>query len=358
MTRIVVAVCLVALSWTLTAASAAAQAVRATVLGTVSDRTGAVLPGATVTVTNTDTRVAQTTVSDSQGHYTLTNLLPGPYDIEAALPGFQTIVRNGVRLVVGSESVVDFTLGVSSVQETVTVTADAPVVETVSVALGTVIEQKQISELPLIDRSYSKLIALAPGANEVPPATAGGQFQQFFGRQPQYTVSGARPEGQVFLLDNTNVQNYWNRGSGSGQLGTTLGVEAIAEYQILTNTYINRYRKQSSEPRVDSLDDSEELSLYRYLDNEAASRGGSVEAQVLDRFAEQDIKTAIEALPPQYRITVLLADVEGFSYNDIAEITNVKKGTVMSRLFRGRRLLQKALVDQARSAGFAGGKQS
>ena len=129
-------------------------------------------------------------------------------------------------------------------------------------------------------------------------------------------------------------------------------------FKILTNTYINRYRKASSEPRVDSLDDSEELSLYRYLDSEAAARGGSVEAQVLDRFAEQDIKAAIEALPPQYRITVLLADVEGFSYNDIAEITNVKKGTVMSRLFRGRRLLQKALVDQARSAGFAGGKQS
>ena len=129
-------------------------------------------------------------------------------------------------------------------------------------------------------------------------------------------------------------------------------------FKILTNTYINRYRKAASEPRVDSLDDSEELSLYRYLDNEAASRGGSVEAQVLDRFAENDIKEAIEKLPPQYRITVLLADVEGFSYNDIAEITNVKKGTVMSRLFRGRRLLQKALVDQARSAGFAGGKQS
>jgi RNA polymerase sigma-70 factor (ECF subfamily) len=129
-------------------------------------------------------------------------------------------------------------------------------------------------------------------------------------------------------------------------------------FKILTNTYINRYRKAASEPRVDSLDDAEELSLYRYLDSEAASRGGSVEAQVLDRFAENDIKTAIEALPSQYRITVLLADVEGFSYNDIAEITNVKKGTVMSRLFRGRRLLQKALVDQARSAGFAGGKQS
>jgi RNA polymerase sigma-70 factor, ECF subfamily len=129
-------------------------------------------------------------------------------------------------------------------------------------------------------------------------------------------------------------------------------------FKILTNTYINRYRKTASEPRVDSLDDSEEFALYHHLDTEAASRGASVEAQVLDRFAENDIKAAIEALPPQYRMTVLLADVEGFSYNDIAEITDVKKGTVMSRLFRGRRLLQKALVDQARSAGFAGGAHS
>jgi len=235
--RRLVVVCVVVGAWAMTAMPAAGQAVRATVLGTVNDRTGAVLPGATVTITNTDTGVAQVTVSDSQGHYTVPNLLPAPYDIEASLSGFQTVVRRGVRLVVGSESVVDFSLGPSAVQETITVTADAPVVETVSVALGTVIEQKQIAELPLIDRSYSKLIALAPGANEVPPATAGGQFQQFFGRQPQYAVSGARPEGQVFLLDNTNVQNYWNRGSGSGQLGTTLGVEAIAEYQVLTNTY-------------------------------------------------------------------------------------------------------------------------
>ena len=129
-------------------------------------------------------------------------------------------------------------------------------------------------------------------------------------------------------------------------------------FKILTNTYINRYRKVSNEPRVDSIDDTEEFALYNHLDTEAASRGGSVEAQVLDRFAENDIKKAIEALPPQYRMTVLLADVEGFSYNDIADITNVKKGTVMSRLFRGRRLLQKALIDQARAAGFAGGARS
>jgi hypothetical protein len=232
--------CVAVLSFAV-ADSAAAQAVRATVLGTVTDRTGGVLPGATVNVTNTETGVVQSTAADSQGRYAVTDLLPGAYTVEVSLSGFQTVVRQGIRLVVGTQAVVDFTLGPSAVQETITVTADAPVVDTVSVALGTVIEQKQMAELPLLDRSYSKLIVLAPGANEVPAATAGGQFQQFFGRQPQYTVSGARPEGQVFLMDNTNVQNYWNRGSGSGQLGTTLGVEAIAEYQVLTNTYTAQF---------------------------------------------------------------------------------------------------------------------
>jgi protocatechuate 3,4-dioxygenase beta subunit len=182
--RSLVVFCLVALVWSV-ADDAMAQAVRATVLGTVSDRTGGVLPGATVNVTNTETGVVQSTVADSQGRYTVTNLLPAAYNVEASLTGFQTVVREGIRLVIGTQSVVDFTLGPSAVQETITVNAAAPIVDTVSVALGTVIEQKQMAELPLIDRSYSKLIVLAPGANEIPAATAGGQFQQFFGRQPQ-----------------------------------------------------------------------------------------------------------------------------------------------------------------------------
>ena len=219
------------------AVPSAAQSVGGTLLGTVVDNSEAVLPGATVTATNTATTVARTTISDGRGRYAIADLPPGAYDVSASLSGFQTVLHRGIRLVVGNPSVVDFSLGVSGVAETVTVSGAAPVVDTVSTAIGTVVEQKQMAELPLIDRSYSRLIVLAPGANEVPSATAGGQFQQFFGRQPQYTVSGARPEGQVFLLDNTNVQNYWNRGSGSGQLGTTLGVEAIAEYQVLTNTY-------------------------------------------------------------------------------------------------------------------------
>ncbi len=161
------------------------------------------------------------------------------------------------------------------------------------------------------------------------------------------------PQDAEDLVQETSLRAY--RFLDKFQPGTNLRAWL---FKILTNTYINRYRKTANAPRVESIDDTEEFALYNHLDTEAASRGGSVEAQVLDRFAEQDIKQAIEALPPQYRMTVLLADVEGFSYNDIAEITNVKKGTVMSRLFRGRRLLQKALIDQARAAGFAGGARS
>jgi RNA polymerase sigma-70 factor, ECF subfamily len=126
-------------------------------------------------------------------------------------------------------------------------------------------------------------------------------------------------------------------------------------FKILTNSYINTYRKASAEPRNTSLEDTEEFSLYHQMAREmqTGSLGWDVEAQVLDRFAEADIREAIEKLPEAFRLTVLLADVEGFSYKDIAEITGVSKGTVMSRLFRGRRLLQKALWERARAAGFA-----
>ena len=126
-------------------------------------------------------------------------------------------------------------------------------------------------------------------------------------------------------------------------------------FKILTNNYINSYRKAAAEPRNTSLDDTEEFSLYRQMasDLQNGSLGWDVEANVLDRFAEQDIREAIENLPEAFRMTVLLADVEGFSYKEIAEITGVSKGTVMSRLFRGRRLLQKALWERARAAGFA-----
>jgi RNA polymerase sigma-70 factor (ECF subfamily) len=128
-------------------------------------------------------------------------------------------------------------------------------------------------------------------------------------------------------------------------------------FKILTNTYINSYRRKQGRPQESSLDDTEEFSLYNQLSDAAGERVTDVEDTVLDRLGANAIQRAIDQLPPQFRTTVQLSDVEGLSYAEIAEATGVAKGTVMSRLFRGRRLLQRALWDQAQAAGFTSGRK-
>jgi RNA polymerase sigma-70 factor, ECF subfamily len=123
-------------------------------------------------------------------------------------------------------------------------------------------------------------------------------------------------------------------------------------YRILTNTYINRYRAKMRRPDETDLDDVEDLFLYRRLgglEEARASRSGVDE--LLDWFTEAEIKEAVEALPEQFRLAVLLADVEGFSYKEISEILDVPMGTVMSRLHRGRKALHKALYEYAERRG-------
>jgi len=116
-------------------------------------------------------------------------------------------------------------------------------------------------------------------------------------------------------------------------------------YRILTNTFINTYRAKKRRPEAD-VEDVEDLYLYHRLVGYGGSNlGRSAEDEVLSRFTDEAVKTAIESLPESFRMTVLLADVEGFSYKEIAGIMDVPVGTVMSRLHRGRGALQKALHD-------------
>ena len=126
-------------------------------------------------------------------------------------------------------------------------------------------------------------------------------------------------------------------------------------YRILTNTYINTYRAKKRRPEIADVEDVEDLYLYHRLSgNSSASLGRSAEDEALDRFTDTDVKAAIESLPDSFRIAVLLADVEGFSYKEIAEITEVPIGTVMSRIHRGRKALQKALMDLGIARGLVG----
>lgn len=123
-------------------------------------------------------------------------------------------------------------------------------------------------------------------------------------------------------------------------------------YKILVNTFINKYRKDQPASRVSSMDDMPEFQLYQHIAKGSGGGTGRPEKEFMQRFIPENIKKAVRELPADFRIVFLLADVEGFSYKEIASLTEVSTGTVKSRLFRARRLLQKALVDYAKEQGY------
>ena len=121
-------------------------------------------------------------------------------------------------------------------------------------------------------------------------------------------------------------------------------------FKILTNIFINRYRKVTREPTVDYFGDDEEFYLYRNVSGSGSTPlSQSAEDAALSQLGRERIIEAIESLPEPYRLAVVLVDVEGFSYKEIAEITQVKAGTVMSRIARGRKMLQRTLTAEPRS---------
>ena len=155
------------------------------------------------------------------------------------------------------------------------------------------------------------------------------------------------PSDAEDLVQETYLRAY--RGFGGFKEGTNLKAWL---YKILTNTFINTYRAKKRRPDETELDEAEEYALYRRIGGlEAAAAERTPESEVLDAMPDAMVKEALEALPEQFRIAVLLADVEGFSYKEIAEIMDVPVGTVMSRLHRGRRQLQTRLLDYAREHG-------
>jgi RNA polymerase sigma-70 factor (ECF subfamily) len=130
-------------------------------------------------------------------------------------------------------------------------------------------------------------------------------------------------------------------------------------YKILTNTFINSYRAAKRRPEKADVEDVEDLYMYRRLGEvQTGGTGRSAEDEVFSHITDDEVKHAIESLPEAFRIAVLLADVEGFSYKEIADITDVPIGTVMSRIHRGRKALQKALTNFAETRGLVGTTES
>jgi RNA polymerase sigma-70 factor (ECF subfamily) len=149
------------------------------------------------------------------------------------------------------------------------------------------------------------------------------------------------------VVQETYLRAY--RGFGGFKEGTNIKAWL---YKILTNTFINTYRAKKRRPEETEFDDVEEFSIYGRLGGlEAANAERTPETEVLDAMPDEVVKEALESLPEQFRMAVLLADVEGFSYKEIADIMDVPIGTVMSRLHRGRKQLQRRLWEFARDRG-------
>ena len=150
------------------------------------------------------------------------------------------------------------------------------------------------------------------------------------------------------LLQETYLRAY--RFFASYREGTNLRAWL---YKILTNLYINLYRKKQREPQILSENDIEDWFLYERLHE--SNLAPSAEVEVVDRVPDVEVQRALEALSQKYRLAVILADVEGFSYKEIASILDLPIGTVMSRLHRGRKALQKALWEVMRERGLISG---
>ena len=227
-----------------TATVSRAQISTATISGTVSDGQGAMLSDAKILITNTETGVSTNSATNKDGAYTAASLPIGNYKVEAQKEGFKTSVQGPIVLTVGQTAVVHLVLAVGQVTETVEVAADVSSVDTSSSAVGFLVGQEQVRELPLNGRNFIQLTLLTPGIQPVPQENTEGASTLVpfgFGSPQRFSVAGGRPQGELFLIDGTDTAGVWGNGTGANLVGTTLGVDGISEFEVLTNTYTAQY---------------------------------------------------------------------------------------------------------------------
>src|SRR2546422_3117101 len=186
-----------------------AQSSTATILGTVKDPTGALIPGAMVTLKHTETGYTRTAISSETGDYNVALLQVGAYEITTAMPGFKQDVRRGINLVVGQQAVINLTLEVGAAAEQVTVTEEAPLVNTTLSSTSGLITEQQIKELPLNGRSFDQLLVLNAGVVNNTSNMAGGAGGAF----PAFSVGGHRQENKRVILHGVD----WGGGEANNQ---------------------------------------------------------------------------------------------------------------------------------------------
>jgi hypothetical protein len=222
-----------------------AQVVGGTISGTVVDNSGAVVANAKVTVQNLSTGVITSVTTNSQGFYSMPNLLPGTYEERVLAIGFETAIRSGIILGVGAQLVSNVSMKVGAISERVEVKDLPPDLQLESSSLSAVTDSKTIVELPLNARSWTDLAQLQPGVSTIhamAPVSSTDRLGRGFG--VELSVSGGRPQQNNYLLDGISINDYTNQAPGS-ILGGNLGVDAVAEFNVLTSNQGAEYGRTS-----------------------------------------------------------------------------------------------------------------
>src|SRR5579871_869483 len=221
----------------LAAVSLSAQTFRGTILGTVTDPSGAVVSGAKVTVKNTGTGLERSTETSGDGSYSVPELPIGSYDVTVTQSGFQTFVAKGVTVDVATERRVDASLKTGEVSTKVEVSADQlPMVETTTNDLGGVLTAETVENMPVNGRDYTKLIYLNPGVAGSPD-----QISDSPGSFGEFSMNGARGRSNNYLLDGTDMNDGYRNDPAINEAGvfgtpsTILPIDAVAEVRVLSN---------------------------------------------------------------------------------------------------------------------------
>src|SRR5262245_51172471 len=194
----------------------------ASISGRVIDQANAVLPGVTVTVTNTATGATRDTVTNEEGLYSVPALNPGTYTVKAELAGFAPQVRDGVEVLTGANMAVELKLGVAAVAENITVSGQAPLVESTQAVVSSSIRQAEVAQLPMINRSMTALITMLPGAREV-PATVSAKGQSL----GWVSVGGGGGQNVVMVVDGVD-----NKEDHCGGASLSYSLEGVQEFQV------------------------------------------------------------------------------------------------------------------------------
>jgi hypothetical protein len=211
-----------------------------TIAGVVTDGSGAVLPGVTVTARNTGTGLMRTTLTGEEGRYAVPSLSPGPYEVRAELDGFVPHVRRNIYLAVGETQALNIVLHVGGVEIDEVVIGQVPLVNTSTSELSYLVNAQAIERLPLNGRNYTDLAFLQPGVNAFPHRDGGSVVAHGLGM----SVNGQDPRSNVYLLDGT-LQNDVTNGPAGSAAGTALGMDTIREFRVATNAYSAEYGRNS-----------------------------------------------------------------------------------------------------------------